>query len=313
MRYYLVKHMTSLDYASPIWETVMQVRKQPLSDARQRCLSFEVRVTPAAKVDGFRDHWGNQVNYFDLPGRTRQVQVAVESAVGLADDVESWPRGPSARVDWPSYDTAVQASGLIDMLVPSHFTAVDAEVQSSFAALGLGRDRPPLETMQRLSDLVGDHFSYQPDSTAVDSTLHTLLRQRSGVCQDFAHFTIAAARHLGMPCRYVSGYLFHRQGEDRSLHDATHAWVETWFPEVGWLGFDPTNKRRATCDHIRVAVGRDYADVPPTRGVYRGGAQEQLQVAVGVYRIPEPPPMLHTVHLPALHSGRLDGSGAGAQ
>ena len=119
--------------------------------------------------------------------------------------------------------------------------------------------------------------------TRVDSPIDVALENRQGVCQDYTHIMIAMVRALGIPCRYVSGYLFHRaQSLDRSAADASHAWPEAYLPELGWVGFDPTNDVLVGGRHIRVAVGRDYADVPPTRGVFRGDAETDLSVAVQV-------------------------------
>jgi transglutaminase-like putative cysteine protease len=118
----------------------------------------------------------------------------------------------------------------------------------------------------------------------VDSPIEEALRSRQGVCQDFAHIMIALVRHLQIPCRYVSGCMFHRDEseKDRSLEGASHAWVEALVPRLGWVAFDPTNNLVGADRHIRVAIGRDYADVPPTRGVYKGEAQSELSVSVTV-------------------------------
>jgi transglutaminase-like putative cysteine protease len=126
-------------------------------------------------------------------------------------------------------------------------------------------------------------FTYDPKATAVSTPLIEAFEARRGVCQDFAHIMIAVSRHWGVPARYVSGYLYHRrQDKDRSSPDATHAWMEAYLPSFGWVGFDPTNKIVVADRHVRVAVGRDYADVPPTRGTFKGDVESELGVAVRV-------------------------------
>jgi transglutaminase-like putative cysteine protease len=126
-------------------------------------------------------------------------------------------------------------------------------------------------------------FEYSPKSTRVDSPIDDALESRRGVCQDFAHIFIAVARRLGVPTRYVSGYLFHDPTRvDRSTDGASHAWAECLLPDAGWVGFDPTNDAIADQRHIRVAVGRDYADVPPTRGVYKGASAVRSELSVAV-------------------------------
>ena len=143
---------------------------------------------------------------------------------------------------------------------------------------------------------ISARFEYKPRSTRVDSPIDEALEARRGVCQDFAHIFIALARPLGIPTRYVSGYLYRdAASHDRSTDGATHAWVEAFLPEIGWIGFDPTNNLIAQDRHIRVAVGRDYADVPPTRGVYKGVTAVRSELGVAVQVGPAPSPLLSDV------------------
>jgi transglutaminase-like putative cysteine protease len=153
------------------------------------------------------------------------------------------------------------------------------------------RQRNPLEFVLNLSAQLYSKIAYVPKSTRVDSPIDHALESRQGVCQDFAHIMIALTRRIGLPCRYVSGYLFHKAGEKtRSAEGATHAWVETLLPGLGWVGLDPTNNVLAGERHVRTSVGRDYADVPPTKGVFKGSADSQLLVAVHVAPSDAPPP-----------------------
>ena len=154
----------------------------------------------------------------------------------------------------------------------------------------------PLQLVREINGRIYRTFDYVPESTSVDSAIDLALETHQGVCQDFTHVMIALVRELGIPCRYVSGYLYHR-GDDlgrrrmhRSAEGAMHAWCEAYLPGLGWVGFDPTNNTLAGERHIRVAVGRDYADVPPTRGVFKGNRDHELCVAVQVYPAATPPP-----------------------
>src|SRR5208337_72473 len=171
------------------------------------------------------------------------------------------------------------------MLLPSEFARASAALGNLAAELKCERRSSPLELLEELNEGSYKVFAYVSRSTKVDSPIDEALRTRQGVCQDFAHIMIALVRSLHVPCRYVSGYLFHRDAEeekDRSLEGAPHAWVEALVPRLGWVAFDPTNNLVGGDRHIRVAIGRDYADVPPTRGVYKGEAQSELSVAVTV-------------------------------
>jgi transglutaminase-like putative cysteine protease len=143
----------------------------------------------------------------------------------------------------------------------------------------------PLTALRRLSETIYQSFDYEAGVTGADSPIDQALSAGRGVCQDFAHIMIAICRGWGVPARYVSGYLFtDRKAGDRSDPDATHAWVEVFLPSLRWVGFDPTNNAMAGERHVVVACGRDYSDVPPSRGVYKGDAESQLGVAVSVRR-----------------------------
>lgn len=156
---------------------------------------------------------------------------------------------------------------------------------------GLDRRFDPLNTVLNLTQMLYDAFDYDTESTRVDSPIEEPLAARGGVCQDFSHILLALLRHiLHMPCRYVSGFLFHRE-DDRSADDATHAWVEALLPQIGWVGLDPTNNLVTGDRHIQVAVGRDYHDVPPTHSFYRGGSESELSVAVRIQRTAAPLPL----------------------
>jgi transglutaminase-like putative cysteine protease len=170
------------------------------------------------------------------------------------------------------------------MLLPSHFSHSSVPLEQLARELGCERRGNPLELLTELNEAIYQLFAYVPNSTKVDSPIGEALRTRQGVCQDFAHIMITLVRRLNVPCRYVSGYMFHRDEaeNDRSLEGASHAWVEALVPRLGWVAFDPTNNLVGGDRHIRVAIGRDYADVPPTRGVYKGEAQSELSVAVTV-------------------------------
>ena len=148
---------------------------------------------------------------------------------------------------------------------------------------GIKRRDDPLRDLLRLSDTLHNSFHYVPGSTSAASPIEHILESRRGVCQDYAHVMITIARSWGIPARYVSGYL-HIIGPDgeEAQENATHAWVECLLPELGWVGFDPVNKSVSDERHVRIAVGRDYQDVSPTRGVYRGGGQTRLEVNVQV-------------------------------
>jgi transglutaminase-like putative cysteine protease len=286
---YSVRHTTTFRYEPAVRESVMEVRLQPRSDGEQRCLNFVLNVDPAANVMQYRDFMGNVVHHFDIAGKHAMVKVTAQSAVEVQNVAE--PRAADSG-DWADLDAQVEGNDYWEMLLPSHFAQSSAALEQLAAELGCERRGNPLALLTELNEAIYKLFAYVPNSTKVDSPIAEALETRQGVCQDFAHIMIALVRGVKIPCRYVSGYMFHRDDteRDRSLEGASHAWIEALVPRLGWVAFDPTNNLVGGDRHIRVAIGRDYADVPPTRGVYKGEAQSELSVAVTVSPADTAPP-----------------------
>jgi len=277
---YSVRHITVFGYEPAVRESLMEVRMQPRSEGRQRCLNFQLNVHPTANVMHYRDFMGNSVHHFDIAGSHTQVKVTAQGVV----EVES-AEPPDATIagSWEELDALTAAEDHWEMLLPSQFTEPTAELEKLAKEIGCERRGNLFEFLTELNQSMCQKFAYVPKSTKVDSPIDEALTNRQGVCQDFAHIMIALLRGLKVPARYVSGYLFHEaQSKDRSSDGASHAWVEVLVPKLGWVGFDPTNDLIAGDRHIRVAIGRDYADVPPTRGVYKGEATSELSVSVTV-------------------------------
>ena len=235
------------------------------------------------------------MHHFDVPGRHKQLSIVADALV----DVQPMPVLPGSlgEAAWDELDQMIAAGDYIEMLMPSQFGQSSERLDQFARELGVdsrqaARGRDPLQLVLDLNAALHSKIAYVPKSTRVDSPIDDALESRQGVCQDFAHIMIGLARPIGIPCRYVSGYLFHRAGDKtRSAEGATHAWVEALLPGLGWVGLDPTNNVLASDRHVRTAVGRDYADVPPTRGTFKGSADSQLLVAVRVAPSDAPPPL----------------------
>jgi transglutaminase-like putative cysteine protease len=278
---YSVRHTTTFQYEPAVRESVMEVRLEPRSEGAQRCLNFALAVNPAANVNQYRDFAGNMVHHFDIAESHSQLKVTAQSSV----EVQPVPAlRPADCGDWSDLDALVASGDYWEMLLPSHFAHSGPALEDLAKNLRCERRDNPLALLTELNRAIYQLFQYVPNSTSVDSPIEQALEHRQGVCQDFAHIMIALVRRLHVPCRYVSGYMFHgdEKEKDRSLEGASHAWTEALVPRLGWVAFDPTNNLVGADRHIRVALGRDYADVPPTRGVYKGEAQSELSVAVTV-------------------------------
>jgi transglutaminase-like putative cysteine protease len=255
----------------------------PRSEGNQRCFVFQLSVNPRARIFGYTDSYGNLVHHFDLPSRHSQLTIIADALV----NIEAQPSIPDFMEyqGWQELEEIVEKKDYWDMLMPSHFARSSPELEQLAGEIGVTerKRRSPLAFLQDIASGVHRSFSYVKKSTAVNSPIEDALRSRQGVCQDFAHIMIALVRNARIPCRYVSGYLYHSTENVHPATDgATHAWVEALLPGLGWVGFDPTIDRLASEQHIRTATGRDYADVPPTRGMMKGKAGTQLQVRVRV-------------------------------
>ncbi len=277
--YYTVQHITHFGYSAPISESVMEVFMQPRTEGIQRCLRFKLVTSPRTHVFEQHDDLGNVYHFFDIPLQHEHLTISAESVVEL---VAPPPLPESLGADaWEQLDQATKPGEFWDMLTPSSLTQTSAPLNQFAQDLDVRRRIDPLQLLHQINQQVHTSLTYTPDSTKVDLPIDVALEARRGVCQDYAHIMIALVRSVGIPCRYVSGYLFYTKSY-QSTPDATHAWVEAFLPPLGWIGFDPTNNVLAGERHIRVAIGRDYNDVPPTRGVFKGKAESELTVEVEV-------------------------------
>ncbi|HKQ48906.1 MAG TPA: transglutaminase family protein [Phycisphaerae bacterium] len=280
---YKIHHTTAFRYDQPIRESVMEVRMKPRSEASQRCHEFNLKTSPAARTHSYTDYLGNVVQHFDIPSVHDHLEVTAVALVETYANGASPPAGEASA--WNQLDALAGSAEHWDWLHPSYF-AKPSDPLSAFAErAGLRRESDPLTVLNKTREALHAAIRYDRGATRVDSPIDECLEKKSGVCQDFAHVFIALARGLGIPARYVSGYLFHREGDaEPAAGAATHAWAEAFIPGVGWMGFDPSNNCAVGERHIRVAIGRDYKDVPPNRGVFKGIANQSLDVHVDVAR-----------------------------
>ncbi|WP_293898610.1 transglutaminase family protein [Phenylobacterium sp.] len=278
-----IRHVTQYRYAAPVRESVMEVWMQPQKSASQRLVSFDLELDPPAQLFSFADTFGNPVYHFDVPQPHERLTITANAAV----ETQPPPRLPEEldMGEWDRLRSAYLRGDNFDYLHPHGFARETAALRQyaldrDIEAL---RQSDPLTALRALSALISSSFGYESGVTRADSPIDDVLRTGKGVSQDFAHVMITLCRSWGIPARYVSGYLFtDRRKGDRSESDATHAWVEVFLPSLRWVGFDPSNNCEATERHVACAIGRDYSDVPPSRGVYKGDADHQLAVGVSV-------------------------------
>jgi transglutaminase-like putative cysteine protease len=279
-----VRHVTQYQYDQTVRESVMEVWMQPQRGVSQRLVSFELELDPAAQLFSYADPFGNAVYHFDVPQPHDRLTITARSAV----ETQAPAALPDAldQGEWDRLRSDFVRGDNFEFLHPHAFARETPALHAFLADKDLNRlrHRDPLTAVRLLSKAIYESFEYEAGVTRADSPIDHVLETRKGVCQDFAHVMIATCRSWGIPARYVSGYLFTDKKADRSDPDATHAWVEVFLPSLRWIGFDPTNNIDAGERHIACAVGRDYSDVPPSRGVYKGEAESTLAVGVTVRR-----------------------------
>ncbi len=278
--YLRVRHRTHFRYTEPVCEAVMTLYKQPKGDASQHVETFDIRTSPRAVLHPYEDCFGNAACFFDIPGEHDELRVEAQSVVAIH------PREQDIEEASPGWDAMVtlESGGLWHFLNPTPLTAPTALLASFVKEHGIERRDTPLASLRRLTRKLHETIAYDPGATLVHSPVDHALENRRGVCQDYAHIMLAVVRGWGIPARYISGYLHVENPDDPDARMArgSHAWVECLLPGVGWIGFDPTNDTVPSGRHIRVATGRDYRDVPPTRGTFRGTADQTLQVSVSI-------------------------------
>jgi transglutaminase-like putative cysteine protease len=282
---YKFVHVTQFSYDGPVSESYNELRLRPRHDESQSCLSFRVSTNPQAKAIGHQDFFGNWVHLFHILPEHRALRVETEAVVLVhPQDIPA----PSILL-LPDFDRLRDSlvDDYYDWISPSQYCPFLPAIGELVCQAEKDSDGTVYGFAQAASALIHKRFRYQPGATHVHSSVADSLETQAGVCQDFSHLLISLLRTRGVPARYVSGYLVPRQTADeqgameRVIGGlASHAWVQAFVPDIGWFGLDPTVGTFVETQHIRIAYGRDYGDVPPVRGVYKGHAGQSLSVDV---------------------------------
>ena len=280
---YAIEHTIGFDYTAPVHASVMTLYLCPIQDRTQVVREFAVHTDPDGPLFEFTDPFDNTGHFLDRPRDHKRLRIAARSTVEVGPLAPAPDRfGPGG---WEALRRAAEAPDLWLMAHPSRFVRSAPALEKFMAARELDPGDDPVVSARELCAKLHRAFEYVPGSTEVDSSIERILETGQGVCQDYAHVMASILRVWGVPCRYVSGYLGPLAGG--AAKGESHAWVECWFPGIGWIGLDPTNDTEVDERHVRVAVGRDYADVPPARGVFRGDADSTLEASVVVERSSE--------------------------
>ena len=278
MSQYRIKHITRYTYPSPVIDSANQVMLFPLNDEQQEVKKHEIVITHQPNVEIFTDYFGNQVGDFsvikphaDLTIRST-IDVIINEVQLPADDAE-------ASTQWEMLNAAPEQAPFLDFLALEKFNSY-SEIMAVASSL-INDSATPFEVSKLLSSHVYDNFEYKKGITNVETKVDEIWKIKAGVCQDFAHVLLVMLRIIGIPARYVSGYICPKNHELRG-EGATHAWVEAYIPFYGWIGLDPTNNCIVSDRHVRLAIGRSFSDCTPVKGTYKGSSEHTLEVSVTI-------------------------------
>ncbi len=287
-----IQHETRLIYSEPVTESIAEMRMEPASDADQSCRSFHLAVNPSTGVFRYVDGFGNRVHHFNVAPPHLEMRMLAASIV----ETHPRPRDLSASSAKYPLDPATLPLEMLDFL---HLRGPVRHTPRLDPILNLLRPSDGqllAELVQTVCRYIHDHFIYARHVTLASSPIDDVLSHGKGVCQDFTHLMIAVLRHFAVPTRYVSGYIHRPDKESQS-----HAWCEVWLPDLGWIGIDPTNDSLVDERFVKVATGRDFTDVPPNKGLFKGRATETIQVRVETRQLEALPSLSWQDQLPALH------------
>lgn len=285
---YRVTHTTVYSYVDAALTSHNQLHLTPRDMPNQRCLGNRIAVEPTPRgIAKHTDYFGNIAANFEIDEpherlsvtATSKVEVTMREGLVLADAMP-WEQ----MRDHVATDRDAASTDAFQFVFPSPYVRRGQQF-SDYARQSFTEGRPVLEAAMDLTTRINTDFKYDPKATNIATSLEDVFEKRHGVCQDFAHAQLACLRSLGLPARYVSGYLrtIPPEGKKRLVGaDASHAWIDVYAPSIGWIGFDPTNNCIADDRHVIVAVGRDYGDVSPIKGVVLGSGDHQLTVTVDV-------------------------------
>ena len=276
---YRVSHTSTYDYTGPISASHNEVRMTPLTEEGQTTLESRLRIRPLTWSNTYRDYFGAHVTALETSGAHESLELEAISTVERYDITRERP-----AATWETLRSGQCQDVCFEYLELRRHTRLPDEDLDAFAAAARGLD--PAACVDAVVGVVRGHLDYEPGATEATTLASEAWAEGKGVCQDFVHATLGGLRHLGIPARYVSGYLM-PDGDvpiGQAVEAESHAWVE-WYDGEGWIAVDPTNAKPVGLDHIVVARGRDYEDVAPFKGVYLGDQDADLTVSVAITRL----------------------------
>ena len=278
MTSYHIKHITRYRYASPVIDCANQIMLYPIQDAQQVLKKHEFHISHKPDLEEFVDYFGNRVGVFSVIYPITELTIESDIEIEISP-VDLSDTNFSVKEQWEKLSEWREQFPYMDFMMLENFEHENevTEVIKQFVDFSL----TPFDTAQLLSKYVYDNFEYRKGITNVETEAGEIWKLKAGVCQDFAHILLMMLRMVGIPARYVSGYICPKDHELRG-EGATHAWVEICVPFYGWIGIDPTNNCIANDRHVRLAIGRHFTDCTPVKGTYKGSSEHTLEVSVSI-------------------------------
>lgn len=276
-------HVTKYKYDSLVTDSVNEIRLTPRTDERQACYQHRLAIEPNVQLLSYEDYFGNRVHSFTAYAPHRELTITSYSTVVTRDRDVLWKSAWGPEESWNRLASEDFIDKNAEYLLPTLYASFHPSVEAY--AYGIrGEDEGVFGFIRNAASAIYGDFEYKPFSTGVTTKADELIGIGSGVCQDFAHLLLSVCRLRGVPARYVSGYHFvgDLQGRNADFEQASHAWVEAYIPGVGWQGIDPTNNNMIDWRYVKLCHGRDYTDIVPVKGIYRGSSGQTLQVSVDV-------------------------------
>ena len=279
-----VLHRTHFRYARPVRDSFNEARLLPINDPRQKRHRHTLKVQPSTRLSHYRDLYNNYVQMFDITRPHTELIITSTSVVTTTNEKTLAPDARPAEIQ--NFGSEQEFNHCYDFMKGSAYVELSPEIWR--LALDItDEETDAWQAARKIMHHIFAEFTYDEVSTHVHTHSNEVLELRKGVCQDFAHVMLGLCRSLKIPCRYVSGYLYNGPLDKLLGSQASHAWVEILLPKLGWLGLDPTNNQQVDGRYIKIGVGRDYSDVPPIKGSYRGTGKQKLKVEVAVTLIDE--------------------------
>ena len=280
---YKIKHTNIFRYDDYVEQSLNTIRLKPRSNECQRVLSYNVNIAPLSLTRENVDIWRNNVENFFIAGKHKELIITSNSIVSIqrAPYIFQIQFSPEMRNIFYSH---MFKDHYLPYLTTSNLTSLRPEQMQEILSQLIDPSENPVQFACELMKYLYDHIRYDTETTTVQTTASEAYDLRAGVCQDYTQIMLAVLRYVGIPARYISGYLYVGEGDNLVGDTATHAWVEIMVPGIGWIGLDPTNNVEVLENHINISVGRDYRDVSPVEGVYQGGPHT-LEVTVEVKKI----------------------------